>query len=52
MSRSLFLVQKLIKKTSLKKDSKVTSIEAGIVVALLLVGGFIEAYMIELFEKG
>lgn len=52
MSRSLFLVQKLIKKISLKKDSKVTGIEAGIVVALLLVGGFIEAYMIELFEKG
>lgn len=52
MSRSLFLVQKLIKKIPIKLDSKITGIEVGVVIALLLAGGFIEAYMIELFEKG
>jgi len=52
MSRSFLLVQKLIKKIPIKLDSKITGIEIGIVVALLLAGGFIEAYMIELFEKG
>lgn len=52
MSRSLLLVQKLIKKIPIKLDSKITGIEVGVVVALLLAGGFIEAYMIELFEKG
>jgi len=52
MSRSFLLVQKLIKKIPIKIDSKVTGIEVGIVIALLLAGGFIEAYMIELFEKG
>ena len=52
MSRSFLLVQKLIKKIPIKLDSKITGIEVGIVVALLLAGGFIEAYMIELFEKG
>jgi uncharacterized membrane protein SpoIIM required for sporulation len=52
MSRSLLLVQKLIKKIPIKLDSKITGIEVSIVVILLLVGGFIEVYMIELFEKG
>ncbi|MEX0657188.1 MAG: stage II sporulation protein M [Nitrosopumilaceae archaeon] len=52
MSRSLLLVQKLIKKIPIKLDSKITGIEVSIVVVLLLAGGFIEAYMIELFEKG
>ncbi len=52
MSRSLFLVQKLIKKIPIKLDGKITGIEVGIVVGLLLAGGLVEAYMIELFEKG
>jgi len=52
MSRSFLLIQKLIKKIPIKLDSKVTGIEVGVVIALLLTGGFIEAYMIELFEKG
>jgi len=52
MSRSLLLAQKLIKKIPIKLDGRATSIEIGIVVALLFAGGLIEAYMIELFEKG
>ena len=52
MSRSLILVQKLIKKIPIKIDGKATIIEVGIVTTLLLAGGIIEAYMIDLFEKG
>lgn len=47
MSRSYFILKKLIKRDeSLKKDLKPTLIEVGIVVALLLAGGYLEHYMI------
>jgi len=52
MSRSLLLVQKLIKKIPIKLDIKIILTEIGIVIGLLLGGGFIEIYMINLFEEG
>jgi len=51
ISRSFLLVHKLIKKIPIKGDLKPLAIEVGIVVALLVAGGFLEAYMIELVEK-
>lgn len=52
MSRSFILIQKIIKKIPLKLDLRVTLIEMGIVVSLLFVAGFIEDYMIKLFQEG
>ncbi len=51
MSRSLLLIHKIIKKISIKDDYKIVGIEVGIVVGLLLAGGFLEAYMIEIAEQ-
>jgi len=51
MSRSLLLVSKLIKRISIKQDAKVVGIEIGIVIGLLVAGGFLEAYMIELVQE-
>ena len=51
MSRSLLLINKLIKKISIKVDAKIVGIEIGIVVGLLLAGGFLEDYMIKLVEE-
>ncbi len=45
-SRSFLLVWRIIKKNPLKKQIVPTAIEIGIVVALLLIGGFIESYII------
>ena len=50
MSRSLLLIHKIIKKTSIKNDYKIIGIEVGIVVGLLLAGGFLEAYLIDTIE--
>jgi hypothetical protein len=50
MSRSLLLIHKIIKKIPIKTDYKITGIEIGIVVALLLGGGFLEAYLIQFVE--
>jgi len=50
MSRSFLLIHKIIKKVSIKGDAKVVGIEIGIVLGLLLAGGFLEAYMIETTE--
>jgi len=50
ISRSYLLIYKLIKKISIKPDYKITVIEVGIVLGLLLAGGFLEAYMIETME--
>ena len=50
MSRSLLIVWKLIKKIPIAKDYKIIAIEIGIVLGLLLVGGFLEAYLIENIE--
>lgn len=49
MSRSFFLIYAIFKKTPLINQWKHTAIEVGIVVALLLAGGLIEAYMIQTF---
>ena len=57
MSRSFLLIHKIIKKISIKQDAKIVGIEIAIVAGLLLAGGILEAYMIEvadvdLFELG
>ena len=52
MSRSLLLINKVIKKISIKQDAKIVGIEIAIVVGLLLAGGFLEAYMIETVDVG
>jgi len=52
-SRSFILVKAIIKKTHLTPFLKPTLIEIGIVVGLLLAGGFLEDYMIKLsLEEG
>jgi len=51
MSRSLLLIHKIIKKISIKNDYKIISIEVGLVLGLLIAGGFLEAYMIEYAEE-
>lgn len=50
ISRSYLLIYKIIKKISIKPDYKITVIEIGIVLGLLLAGGFLEAYLIETME--
>jgi uncharacterized membrane protein SpoIIM required for sporulation len=50
MSRSLLLIHKIIKKIPIKPDFKITGIEIGIVIGLLLGGGFLEAYLIQVVE--
>jgi len=50
MSRSLLSIHKIIKKISIKNDYKIIGIEVGIVVGLLLAGGFLEAYLIDTIE--
>ena len=49
MSRSLLLILAIVRKQSLKIELRHTGIEIGIVLALLLAGGFIEYYMIQHF---
>jgi len=51
ISRSFILIRAVIKKISLTSFLKPTVIEIGIVVALLLVGGYLEFYMIELAQQ-
>ena len=51
ISRSFILIKAIITKTSLFQFIKPTIIEIGIVVALLLVGGYVEFYMIELAQN-
>jgi len=48
ISRSFILIRAVIKKISLASFIKPTVIEIGIVVGLLLTGGYLEFYMIEL----
>ena len=54
LSRSLLLTHKIIKKIPIKNiiknDYKIICIEVGIVVGLLLAGGFLEAYLIDTIE--
>ena len=51
ISRSFILIKAIITKTNLFQFIKPTIIEIGIVVGLLLLGGYIEFYMIELVEN-
>ncbi|MDH3276736.1 MAG: stage II sporulation protein M [Nitrosopumilus sp.] len=52
-SRSFILIRAIIKKTNIVQFLKPTLIEIGIVIGLLLVGGFLEDYMIKLsLEEG
>jgi len=51
ISRSFILIKAIFTKTSLFQLIKPTIIEIGIVIALLLAGGYIEFYMIELVEN-
>jgi len=51
ISRSYLLIYKMIKKISIKPDYKIIIIEVGIVLGLLLAGGFLEAYLIGLIEE-
>jgi len=50
ISRSFILIRALIKKTKLSLLVKPTVIEIGIALAFLLVGGYLEFYMIEQFQ--
>jgi hypothetical protein len=49
MSRSFLLIHTIIKKNSIKPQLRMTGIEVGIAIALLLIGGFIEYAMIQQF---
>lgn len=49
MSRSFLLIVNIFKKTSISKQWKQIVLEIGIVIGLLMLGGIIEAYMIETF---
>ena len=51
ISRSFILIKAIITKTNLLQFIKPTIIEIGIVIALLLAGGYIEFYMIELVQN-
>jgi len=50
MSRSFHIAYTLIKRVNLKSLIKPTLIEIGIVMAILLVGAFVEEYMINLSQ--
>ena len=49
MSRSFLLIHTIIKKNPIKQELRITGIEVGIAIALLLVGGFVEHAMMEQF---
>ena len=51
ISRSFILIKAIITKTNLSQFIKPTIIEIGIVIALLLAGGYVEFYMIELVQN-
>ena len=51
ISRSYILIKKIIKKENLRNVIRGTSIEIGIMIGLLLAGGFLEFYMIELAQE-
>ncbi|WP_255464616.1 stage II sporulation protein M [Nitrosopumilus sp. b2] len=51
ISRSFILIRAVFKKHDLKQFIKPTIIEIGIVIGLLLAGGYLEFYMIELAQE-
>jgi hypothetical protein len=50
MSRSVLFIEKIIRKTPIFSDKKMIVIEIGIVTGLLLIGGMVEMYMIEMAQ--
>ena len=50
-SRSFILIRAITKKIDLRTFIKPTAIEIGIVVGLLLAGGYLEFYMIEMVQE-
>lgn len=51
-SRSYILIWKVIKKYPIDKEVlKITGVEIGIMVGLLLAGGFLESYMIDMVQE-
>jgi hypothetical protein len=51
ISRSFILIKAIITKSNLSQFIKPTIIEIGIVITLLLAGGYVEFYMIELVQN-
>ena len=51
ISRSFILIRAITKKIDLKTFIKPTAIEIGIVIGLLLAGGYLEIYMIEMAQE-
>lgn len=51
ISRSFILIRAISKKITLNQFIKPTIIEIGIVIALLLAGGYLEFYMIEMAQE-
>ena len=51
ISRSFILIQAVIKKINLTQFIKPTAIEIGVVIGILLAGGYLEFYMIELAQE-
>ena len=51
ISRSFILIRAVTKKIDLKTFIKPTTIEIGIVIGLLLAGGYLEIYMIEMAQE-
>ncbi len=51
ISRSFILIKAIITKSNLSQFIKPIVIEIGIVITLLLIGGYIEFYMIELIQN-
>ena len=51
ISRSFILIRAITKKVDLRTFIKPTAIEIGIVVGLLLAGGYLEFYMIEMVQE-
>lgn len=51
MSRSYIFIHKIIKKVPIRSDIRVTLVEIIIVVGLLLIGAYVEYYMIEMSSQ-
>ena len=51
ISRSFILIRAITKKVNLSSFIKPTAIEIGIVIGLLLAGGYLEFYMLELVQQ-
>jgi hypothetical protein len=47
MSRSYMIIHKMIKRMPIRPDYRVIGLEIGILIGLLLAGGFLEYYLIQ-----